>query len=140
VIFPDDYLRNKDQVREENICFVKGTVDRTREEPGLIVTRILTSEQAEREYTRGLMLKLHGRTHGEEVVTAVGKILQRAPGRCPVYLEITDAAGKRAWLRVGEQYYIDVGRLARRELEDLLGGPEHLEFRGPTNGNGRNGK
>src|SRR5262249_8162824 len=32
VMWPDDLLRHKDEVAEDRVCFVKGTVDRTREE------------------------------------------------------------------------------------------------------------
>jgi DNA polymerase III subunit alpha len=140
VIFPDDYVRSKDEIRDENICFVKATVDRTREEPGLIVNRILTVDQAQREYTRGLMLKLTSGVHQESHIQTLGRILQRTPGRTPVLLEIMDAAGRRAWLRLGESYAVDVGRVALGELETLLG-LDHVKFMGPTNGNGngRNG-
>jgi DNA polymerase-3 subunit alpha len=134
VIFPDDYVRNKDEVRDENICFVKASVDRTREEPGLIITRILTPDQAQREYTRGLMLKLTSGVHAASHVLTIGRILQRTPGRCPVTLEVTDASGRRAWLRLGESYAVDPGKVAFDELETLLG-PDHVKLQG-ANGNG----
>ncbi len=49
VMWPDDLLRYKDEVREDAVCFVKGVVDRTRNEPELILNRILSVEQATRE-------------------------------------------------------------------------------------------
>ncbi len=137
VIFPDDFLRHKDQVRDENICFVKGVVDRTREKPGLLVNRILTLEQAQRELTRGLLLRLGIGRHREEDLPAIGRMLQKTPGRCPVYLDITDAAGKHALLRLGENYAIEPSRLAASDLESLLG-PGNVKFVGQANGNGRN--
>ena len=33
-MWPDDFVRYKDDFVEDRICFVKGTVERTREEPG----------------------------------------------------------------------------------------------------------
>src|SRR5262249_40214678 len=39
VMWPDDFVRYKDDVREDHVCFVKGAVERNREEPGLILTR-----------------------------------------------------------------------------------------------------
>ncbi len=135
VIFPDDFVRNKDLVQEEQICFVKGTVDRTREEPGLIINRILTIEQAQRELTSGLSLQLVHGIHTEDAIPMVGSILRRTPGRCPVQLEVFDLAGKRAVLRLGQEYAVDVGKVATAELELLLG-PGHVKFLG-RNGNGR---
>jgi DNA polymerase-3 subunit alpha len=136
VIFPDDYLRNQEQVRDENICFIKGAVDRTREEPGLIVNRILTLEQAQRELTRGLLLKMVSGVHEQTILETVGRILQRTPGRTPVYLHVTDPTGRKALLRLGERYGIDVSKVATADLEAILG-PGHVEFSGPMNGNGK---
>ena len=38
VLWPDDFIRCKEHVTEDHICFVKAAVERSREEPGLIVT------------------------------------------------------------------------------------------------------
>ncbi len=138
VIFPDDFLRNKDQVRDENICFVKGAVDRTREKPGLLVNRILTLEQAQKELTRCLLLRLSTGRHREEDLPTIGRMLQKTPGRCPVFLDIADTRGKHAHLRLGENYAIDPSRFSAADLESLLG-PGNVKFVGQANGNGRNG-
>ena len=58
VMWPDDFVRYKDEVHEDRVCFVKGAVERNREEPGLVLTRILSIEQAQRELARGLYLKV----------------------------------------------------------------------------------
>jgi putative transcriptional regulator len=41
VTWPDDFLRCKDDIAEDRICFVRATVERSREEPGLVVNRVL---------------------------------------------------------------------------------------------------
>jgi DNA polymerase-3 subunit alpha len=140
ILFPDDFLKNKDHIREEYICFVKATVDRTREEPGLIVSKILPLDQAERELTRGLRLRVISGIHTVDHVRRLGELLQRARGRCPVFLDVVDGGGRRARLRLGEEFFIDASKIAKTELEHLLG-PEHVEFwgTGNGNGNGRNG-
>ena len=138
VIFPDDYLANKEAVRDENVCFVKATIDRSREKPGLIVNRILTVDQAQREATRGLLVKLLSGTHSEEMISRIGQMLQRTPGRCPVFLEVTDPGGRRAVLRLGEPFAVDVNRLVIGELETLLGAGQ-VHYIAASYTNGRNG-
>src|SRR5262249_31997594 len=64
VMWPDDFIRFKDLVQEDRICFIVASVERTREEPGLVVTRVLTVEQAQRERTTGLALALRLGEHG----------------------------------------------------------------------------
>ncbi|GIW79129.1 MAG: hypothetical protein KatS3mg105_0936 [Gemmatales bacterium] len=57
VMWPDDFVKHKDDFVEDRVCFVKATVERTREEPGLVLARVLDLDQAQRELTRG-----HGRS------------------------------------------------------------------------------
>jgi len=144
VLFPDDFQRCKDVLKDDLVCFLKGTVDKTREDAGLIVTRILSTEQVKREQTRGIMLRLFSRNHEENIVQRIGEILQKAKGRCPVYLEIADQTGKRARLRVHERYYVEPNTLPVGDLELLLGGSGYIEFMGAASAaahgsNGTNG-
>jgi DNA polymerase-3 subunit alpha len=121
VLWPDDFVRHKDDVRDDRICFVKGAVERNREEPGLIVSRILTIEQAQRELTKGLVLLLNLNVHGPDVVEGVARVLRRAPGGCPVYLQVHDAAGRRSFLKTSAEYGVNPATCPVEELETVLG-------------------
>jgi DNA polymerase-3 subunit alpha len=141
VMWPDDYARFKDEISEDRVCFVKAAVERTREEPGLIVTRILGIEQAQREQTRGLVLILHAGEHGPESIDTVARVLRRSPGQCPVYLNVRDLCGKWTQLKTADEFRINPSTLPTAELETILGAG-HVRFSGPFNGqnNGRNGR
>jgi len=139
VMWPDDYVRYKDEIVEDRVCFVKGTVERTRDEPGLILTQILSIEQAQRELTKGLVLSLTLGRHGPETIDAIGRVLKRTPGPCPVYIQVRDGVGKRSVLRAGDIYRINPANVSTSELETILGSG-CVKFSGPVNGSGRNGK
>ncbi len=139
VMWPDDFVRFKDDFREDHICYVKGAVERTREEPGLILSRVFSIEQAQRELTRCLRLSLHVDNHGPNEIDALARVLKRAPGNCPVYLDLSDRAGKRCRLKLGESFRINPAALATSDLEMILG-TGHVEFYGQLNGNSRGGK
>ncbi len=79
VMWPDDYVRYKELIAEDAIVFVAGTVERNRDEPGLVLTRILTIEQGQRERTTGLVLLLHLQIHKPEQIDAVAQVLQTCP-------------------------------------------------------------
>jgi DNA polymerase-3 subunit alpha len=136
VMWPDDFVRFKDEVEENRVCFIRGAIDRTRETPGLILSRILSLEQAQRELAKGLVLKLRLEIHGPETIDALGRVLQRAPGPCPVFLSVFDAAGRRAVLKTGDDFRIDPAALATSELEMILG-PGCVAYSGLVNGNGK---
>lgn len=134
VMFPDDFARNKDLLKDDLICFAKATVDRSREEPGLIVARILNFQQAQNEQSRGLLLRLATPRHEPKLLARLGEILQRTQGRSPVYLDVADLAGRHARLRLADRYFVDTQRLAVDDLRLLLG-PENVQLLGPG-GNG----
>jgi DNA polymerase-3 subunit alpha len=136
VMWPDDFVRHKDDIAEDRICFVKAAVERTREEPGLILSRILSIDQARRELTRGLVLGLVLGVHEPEQIDAVAGVLQRTPGSCAVYLDVRDAAGKRVALKAAGEFAVNPATVSTADLEVLLG-PGRVRFAGP--GNGRNG-
>jgi DNA polymerase-3 subunit alpha len=139
VLWPDDYLRCKDEVCEDRVCFVKATVERTREEPGLVISRILNIEQAERELTRALHLLLNLGVNTPTDIDAISRVLRRVPGPCPVYLTVRDGAGKKTMLKLDEGYRINPATFPVGEMETILG-PGRVRFSGSAHGSARNGK
>src|SRR5262249_39545506 len=135
VMWPDDLVRYKDAVAEDRICFLAASVERAREEPSLVVTRVLDLEQVQRERTTGLVLDLT-LDADPNLIDAVARVLQRTPGSCPVFLHVRDGSGRRALLKAGDAFRVNPWRLSRDELETLLG-PGRAQFSRP--GYGRNG-
>ena len=137
VMWPEDFARNKDEVVEDRVCFVKGAVERTREKPGLVLTRVFNIDQARRELTRGLVLTMSLDVHGPRHIDALAQVLQKYRGSCPVYLNVRDALGKRGVLKLGENCRIDPTSISTGELEMILG-TQSVTFAGPVGGsNGR---
>ncbi|MBI3410140.1 MAG: DNA polymerase III subunit alpha [Planctomycetes bacterium] len=135
VMWPDDYLRFKDLIAEDRICFVAAAVEKTRDEPGLVLSRILTVEQGQRERTTGLVLLLN-LNHEPEKLESVARVLQRSPGTCPVFLHVQDAANRWLKLKADERFRINPKSLVAAELEMILG-LGRVEFSRQSNGNGR---
>jgi DNA polymerase-3 subunit alpha len=139
VMWPDDYVRYKDLVAEDRICFLGATVERTREEPGLVVTRILTIEQAQRERTTGLALELRTDTHVPAHIDQIAEVLQRYRGSCPVFLFFRGHNGKLMRMKASDSFRVNTVTLPRAELEAILG-PGTVRFSRQSNGAARNGK
>lgn len=133
VMWPDDLLRHKDDIAEDRVCFVKGTVDRTREELCLILSRIFSIEQAERELTKAMYLMLNLGVHSPDHIDAVARVLPRWQGQCPVFLLVRDADGRRLQLKAASNYAVNPAKVSTEELEMILG-PESVKFAGATNG------
>ncbi len=121
VMWPDDFARFKEEIRDDIPYVIKGTVDRRREEPTLVINRILTLEQAQRELARGLYLLLRlGRTQPEDI-DRLAEVLRQTPGPCPVFLTVKDGVGKSCVLRLGRDFAINPNTFSQDDLEAILG-------------------
>ena len=137
VMWPDDFVRYKDMVVDDKICFVAANAERNRDEPSLVVTKIMEPEQVQLERTKGVVLRLKLEEHDKNHIDQVSRILERSPGKCLVFLQFTDKQGKRCTLRAGGDFRVNPQQLAKEELETLLGEGSVFFSRHSSNGNGR---
>ena len=66
MLWPEEFAKMADFVKNDLIGFVKGTLDRRRDPPELIISRIIPLEQGPAELTRGVVVRLHKGTHQTE--------------------------------------------------------------------------
>ncbi|MBL8814699.1 MAG: DNA polymerase III subunit alpha [Planctomyces sp.] len=88
IAWPEDYARFEDIIKTENVVFVAGKVDRRGREPNLIVNRIYTLDQADREFTAQVAIKFERGIHTSDDVDRVRLILSRYPGSTNVILVV----------------------------------------------------
>ncbi|MGF1578668.1 MAG: DNA polymerase III subunit alpha [Gemmataceae bacterium] len=120
VMWSETYSMYKDDIVEDAACFVEANLDKHRNNQ-LVLTAIHDLDQVQRQKAKGLSLRLNLEAHPPEVVGSIARVLERAPGRTPVFLFITDRKGKRCVMKLGQDFTIDASKLSKVELEDLLG-------------------
>ncbi|HEY8504299.1 MAG TPA: DNA polymerase III alpha subunit, partial [Gemmataceae bacterium] len=130
VIWSDTYAVYKDDLANDRIRLFEATVEKgDRAEPILVVSRVLDLEQARKELTKGMVVRLRLADHGPEIVERLRAILRRTPGPCTVFVQVSDAAGRQAWMRLGQDYRVHPAEVKVDELEMLLG-PGAVGFTG----------
>jgi DNA polymerase-3 subunit alpha len=129
MMWPDDFLKFKDEFVDDRVLFAEGTVEQNREEPQLMMTRVFTLDVARKEMTKGLVLKLRLGEAGPGKLDEIAKTLRKTPGPCPVWVQVTDAIGKRTILRAGDHFRVDASQVRLAELEMHLG-PNSVMFTG----------
>jgi len=125
ILWSDEYARLKDVVVNDAVFLFEGAVEwREGGSSGdLIVKKVLTMEDARREMTKSLLLKLPY-TDDEEALRkldAVSLVLKRNRGQTPVFLSVRDGNGKQVQLKVGAEFAVNPNTLRAEELEMLLG-------------------
>ena len=84
IMWPEDYQRLGDRLQLEAIGFIQGKVDRRGREPSIVVSNMLTLEEAEREFTRQLAIKFRHGVHSRDDMDRTREVLGRHPGRVEV--------------------------------------------------------
>ena len=88
IAWPSDYDRFKELIKTENIILIQGKVDRRGREPNIVVNRIMTLDQADREFTTQVAIKFDRGLHSLDDVENVRRVLSRFPGSTDVILVV----------------------------------------------------
>ena len=129
-MWSNDMIRYRSLIEDDQIHLFEGVVDyQNREDPQLQVKKVITIEQAKKELTKGLILRLTLGQQPAEVVDGVGRILRRSPGPCVVYIQVRDGMGRKAQFRLGDEIRVHPAEVRVEELEMLLG-PGSVVFTG----------
>jgi DNA polymerase-3 subunit alpha len=124
VLWSEELQRFKDLVADDRIHLFEGVVEwGDRAEPDVIVKRVLTADDARKELTRGLLVRMAYADDDETLrkVDWLGKALARYRGSCPVYLSVRDPAGRAAQFKLGSDYWVNPATVPVDELEKVLG-------------------
>ena len=88
MLWPEEFAKMEALVKNDQIVFVRGALDRRRDPPELIVSRIIPLEQGRVELTRGVVVRLHKGVHQAEHLERLLRAIRIRPGNLDLYLEI----------------------------------------------------
>lgn len=125
IMWSDEYSRFRELVSSDTVAIFEGVLNwaADRAEPDFGVKKLITMEEARTEFTKSLVLKVAYSEVEEDLrkLEAVGVILKRYKGPCPVYLSVRDGNGKQVQLKLSEEYKVNPAVVKLEELEMLLG-------------------
>jgi DNA polymerase-3 subunit alpha len=124
ILWSDEFARFQEQVVNDGIAIFEGTLswgDRT--EPVFIVRRVLSIEEAKKEFTRGLVLRMNYQEEddGRRQFEAVAHVLNKTKGNCPVYVTVRDKTGLAAQFKLNVEFSVNPKDIGVEELEMILG-------------------
>ncbi len=154
ILWPDDYANVGEKVVSDNVVLVKGRVDSRGREPNIIVNRLLTMADAEKEFTTLVSLLIRKGLHTADDMKRVRDILNRYPGKVQVQVVVETieenppkpgplepAAPVRTSPRKIRAFLSTPFRVAargdlKRELQDVLGSKGCVfKMEGPSTSN-----
>jgi len=88
IAWPADYSRYESLIKPESIIVVQGRVDRRGREPNLIVNRMFSLDDADREFTTQVAIKFEQGIHTRDDIEAVHRVIQKYPGSTGLILVV----------------------------------------------------
>ncbi|HZM00647.1 MAG TPA: DNA polymerase III subunit alpha, partial [Planctomycetota bacterium] len=129
VAFPRTFARYRELLREDQVALFRATVDKSRDEPTLLVDAVLDLHDPAIAAERRLLLEVPlDSPEGQQArLDALRGLLARHPGPTEVYLVIQEEDERRSTFRLGERNRVAVGVELVRAVEAILGdGRTHL--------------
>jgi DNA polymerase III subunit alpha len=122
MLWPEEFAKMGDLVKNDLIGWVKGTLDRRRDPPELVVSRIIPLEQGPAELTRGVVVRLHKGLHQSGHLERLLRAVRIRPGNLDLYLEVMGLElVRRAVYKAGASLRIRYDDRLIPELETVVG-------------------
>jgi DNA polymerase-3 subunit alpha len=134
VAFPRQYQDMADLVAADRIVFVRGSVDRNREEPQVRANEVLDVHEGRRQLARAVVVRLSEKGLDEAMFQAVRRTLAAHPGPVPVYVQLENAEGERCMIRAHDDLRVTLDGRLEESLGALLG-TDHALLVANTAGN-----
>jgi DNA polymerase-3 subunit alpha len=88
IAWPADYSRYEGLITQERIIVVQGRVDRRGREPNLIVNRMFSLDDADKEFTSQVAIKFEQGLHHRGDIESVHRVIRKYPGSTGVILVV----------------------------------------------------
>jgi DNA polymerase-3 subunit alpha len=88
MLWPEEFAKMADLVKNDTVVWVKGTLDRRRDPPELIISRIIPRDNGPAELTRGVIVRLQKASHRPEHLERLLRAVRIRPGNLDLYFEI----------------------------------------------------
>ncbi len=122
MLWPEEFAKLGDLVKNDQIGFVRGTLDRRREPAELIISKIMPIETAAAELARGVVVRLHKGVHQESDLERLLRFIRVRPGHLDLYIEIFGIEHvRRAIYKAGASLRIRYNEQLMADMEDVVG-------------------
>ncbi|MEE8169700.1 MAG: DNA polymerase III subunit alpha, partial [Phycisphaerae bacterium] len=130
IVFSEELARYQSLVAPEKLVFLRGRIDKKREQPSLRVGEVIPLDDASARLTTMVILRL-GSTTTAETLGRLKQLMSEHAGATPVFLEMNSSDGMAATVRCNAALSVAPSETFEQGVADLLGA-EHVQLIGPA--------
>ncbi|MCW2573851.1 MAG: DNA-directed polymerase PolC, partial [Frankiales bacterium] len=95
MLWPEEFAKNEECLKDDAIVFVKGTISRMRDPAEVIINRVIPIDRAAAELARGVVVRLQKGVVGRDEFERLKRSITQRQGGLDVYLELMGLEGTR---------------------------------------------
>jgi DNA polymerase III subunit alpha len=119
--FPRTFAKFPDMIKEDNLVYIYGKVNRREEEPKIIAEDIIPLEKVKEKYTKGVLVRLSTIGLEENMMKKIRFCLQKYRGKAPVHIDLFSEAGRKVRVSVEPELFVNPTDELLAALEDIVG-------------------
>lgn len=120
-VFSDLFEKKPGLIVQDMIVMLRARVSYRNQAPGLIATDIIPIEDAEKEFTTAVHIRMQTAGLDDVLVERLAEVLGSRPGRCDVYLHCLTPSRDEVTVHATGSCRVSASRNLRAEIEGLLG-------------------
>ena len=120
-ISPKELDEYRHLLKPDAIIFVKGSVNRKREEPSVRVGEVIAAERAPSVLCDSVIVRVDEMRDSSEVVERLFDVISRHRGACPLYVEIQTDEHEIATIKCSDDMSVKASPECLHELASLIG-------------------
>ncbi|MFH1417777.1 MAG: DNA polymerase III subunit alpha [Planctomycetota bacterium] len=139
VVFSEELEKNRAMVRPDEILFVRGQVDRRREEPSLRVSEMIPLEEGAARLADAVIIRLRGKSADADVLAKVKEACEAHRGDRPLFIHVHSTGDMTTIVRCPAELGVRPDRKFVSAIESLVGegsvdvvGPRRIVARRPA--------
>ncbi len=121
LVFPKTYRKVLELVKEDNLVYVHGRLNRREEEPKIIAEDIMLLEKVKEMFTKSVLVKLSTTGLEEMMMRRVKNVAGRFKGNIPVFIDLISPEGRKIRLSTDKNMMVSPSDELINEMEMVVG-------------------
>jgi DNA polymerase-3 subunit alpha len=121
LVFPKTYRKDSELVKEDNLVYVHGRLNRREEEPKIVAEEIIPLEKVKEKFTKSVLIKTTTVGLEEQMMIRIKKTIRKFKGKTPVFIDFISPEGRKVRLSTDKELSVHPGDDLIDEMETIVG-------------------